>query len=281
MTRFVDAHVHPPVPEFLDGPLAPFRGGVEEFIGAPISPKTPEELAEFYRERDARAVLLGWTSRLGSGYPSLRNRDIKALVDVAPDVFYGFGAVDPSGGAGAVSGVHEAARMGLSGLSFHPAVERIAPLPRENRHLWETTVEHGLIVLIHTGFTRFGAGLPGGGGIALELAHPRNVDRLAATYPAMKIILAHTGSLWLDEAMATAIHKRNVHVCLSGLSPKAMNPDLLELIRGVLSDRVHFGSDYPFGNPDEWLAEWESLGLPDDLNRAVLFDNITALLEDN
>jgi len=279
VTRFIDAHVHPPVPAFLDGPLAQFRAGLEEFLGVTFTPETGEEIASFYRERDARAVLLGWNSQSGSRNASLGNRQIKALVDIAPDVFYGFGAVDPNGGAGAVTGAHEAARMGLSGLSFHPAAERAAPLPRENRHLWETAVEHGLITLVHTGFTRLGAGLPGGAGVALEPAHPINVDRLAATYPAMKIILAHTGSLWLDDAIAVSIHKRNVHLCLSGVSPKSMSPDLLELIRGPLHDRVHFGSDYPFGNPDEWLAQWESLGLPEELNRAVLVDNITALLE--
>ncbi len=279
MTRFIDAHVHPPVQELLEGPLAPFLPGIEQFMGAAIVPKTGEEIAAMYRERDAKAILLGWNSRLGSGYRSFGNRGIKALVDIAPDVFYGFGAVDPTGGAGAVAGVHEAARMGLSGLSFHPAAENTPPLPRGNRHLWETALEHGLIALIHTGFTRLGAGQAGGGGVGFEHARPINVDRLAAAFPDLKIIMAHTGVLWLDEAVAISIHKRNVHLCLSAVSPKAMSPDLLDTIRGPLRERVHFGSDYPFGNPDEWLAEWESLGLPDDLTRAVLVDNITALLE--
>jgi uncharacterized protein len=105
-----------------------------------------------------------------------------------------------------------------------------------------------------------------------------HVDRLAAAYPELKIILAHTGPLWLDEAIAASVHKSNIHLCLSGVTPKAMGPELLDLIRGPLHDRVHFGSDYPFGNPDSWLAEWESLGLPDEVNKAVLVDNISRLL---
>ena len=32
------------------------------------------------------------------------------------------------------------------------------------------------------------------------------------------------------------------------------------------------------GYHDAWLAEWESLGLPDEVNRAVLVDNISRLL---
>ena len=94
----------------------------------------------------------------------------------------------------------------------------------------------------------------------------------------MRAILSHTGSIWLDEAIAIAAHKSNVYLCLSGVSPKSMSPDLLDLIRGPLMHRVHFGSDYPFGSPDSWLAEWDSLGLSEDVSRAVLVDNISRLL---
>jgi predicted TIM-barrel fold metal-dependent hydrolase len=278
VTRFIDAHVHPPVEEFFAGPLAPYIAGLREYLDDPIPVQTAGELADFYRYRNGKAILLGWNSRPGSGFRSLSNRTIRALVDEAPDVFFGFGAVEPTGGAGAVAAVHQAARLGLVGLSFHPAAEQVVPSERESRQLWETAVEHGLICLIHTGFTRLGAGLPGGGGVSLEPARPIRVDRLAAAYPGMKVILSHTGRLWLDEALAVAMHKSNVHLCLSGVSPKSMEPDLLDLIRGPLRERVHFGSDYPFGNPDAWLAEWDSLGLDDELSQAVLVDNISRLL---
>jgi hypothetical protein len=278
VTRFIDAHVHPPVASLLEGPIAAFLDGLEDHVGEPIVVQTPEEIAEFFRSRDAKAVLLGWNSRAKSGLRSLGNRDIAALVAHAPEVFYGFGAVDPTGGAGAVAGIHQAARLGLSGLSFHAASEQVAPSDRDGRQLWETATEHGLICLFHTGFTRLGAGLMGGGGVGLEPARPIHVDRVAAAHPGLKVILAHTGPLWLDEAVAVAVHKTNVHLCLSGVSPKAMSPELLDLIRGPLWRRVHFGSDYPFGSPDSWLAEWDSLGLSDDVNQAVLIDNIAALL---
>ncbi len=278
MTRFIDAHVHPPVASFLEGPMAAFLDGLKAVVGEPIAVLTPDEIAAFYKSRDAKAVLLGWNSHAKSGLRSLGNTDIASLVEHAPDVFYGFGAVDPTGGAGAVAGIHQAARLGLSGLSFHPASERVAPSDRDGRQLWETATEHGLVCLFHTGFTRLGAGMSGGGGIGLEPARPIHVDRVAAAYPGLKVILAHTGPLWLDEAVAIAAHKANVHLCLSGVSPKAMSPELLDQIRGPLLRRVHFGSDFPFGSPDSWLAEWDSLGLSEDVTRAVLVDNIAALL---
>lgn len=278
MTRFIDGHVHPPVREFLEGPVAPYLDGLREYLDSPIEQQSPEQIADFYRSRDAKAVLLGWNSRPASGYRSLGNKEIANLVESAPDVFYGFGAVEPTGGAGAVAGVHQAARMGLAGLSFHPAAERVTPTEKDGRQVWETAAEHNLVCLIHTGFTRLGAALPGGGGVSLEPARPIHVDRIAAAYPELRIILAHTGALWLDEALAVSLHKTNIHLCLAGISPKAMSAELLDLIRGPLRNRIHFGSDYPFGNPDAWLAEWESLGLPEEVSRAVLVDNVSALL---
>lgn len=278
MTRYIDAHVHPPVPQFLEGPIAPYLSDLRSFLSEPIVAQEPGEIAEFFRSRDAKAVLLGWNSVPGSGRRPLGNRAIATLVESAPDVFYGFGAVDPSGGASAVAGVHHAARLGLSGLAFHPAAEQVAPSARDGRQFWETAAEHQLVCLIHTGFTRLGAGAPGGGGVGLEKARPIHVDRVAASFPSLKIILAHTGRLWLDEAIAVSVHKSNVHLCLSGINPKAMDSELLDLIRGPLQSRVHFGSDYPFGSPDSWIAEWESLGLSEEVSRAVLVDNISRLL---
>lgn len=279
MTRFIDAHVHPPVRSFLEGPIARHLDGLRDYLGDPIEAQDPGRIAEFFRSRDAKAVLLGWNGKPRSGLRSLGSRDIAALVEHAPDVFYGFGAVDPTGGAGAVAGIHQAARLGLAGLAFHPASEDVAPSDRDGRQLWETAAEHGLVCLFHTGFSRLGAGTPGGGGVGLEPARPIHVDRVAAAHPGLRVILSHTGPLWLDEAVAVAIHKSNVHLCLSGVSPKTMNPELLDLIRGPLMRRVHFGSDYPFGSPDSWLAEWESLGLSDDVSRAVLVENISGLLK--
>lgn len=278
MTSFIDAHVHPPVAAFLEGTLVPYKADLERYLGDVLEPQTPQQIADFYRSRDAKAVLLGWSGSSGVRTRPFGNKDIAEIVAIAPDVFWGLGSVDPREGASAVAGVHQAARLGLSGLAFHPAAQQLAPSDRDLRPIWETAREHRLTCLIHTGISRLGAGTPGGSGIGLGVARPLHVDWVAATYPELKILLAHTGPLWADEAIAIAVHKTNVHLCLAGMSPKVFSPELLDLIRGPLQQRAHFGSDYPFGSPDSWLAEWESLGLSDDVSRAVLVENTLALL---
>jgi predicted TIM-barrel fold metal-dependent hydrolase len=278
VTSFIDAHVHPPVAEFVHGTLSPYLADLERHLGEKIEPQTPEQIADFFRSRDAKAVLLGWSGSNGIKTRPLGNADVAAIVASAPDVFWGFGSVDPREGALAVAGIHQAARLGLAGLAFHPAAQQLAPSHHDLRPIWETAYEHGLPCLIHTGVTRLGGGTPGGSGIGLDVASPMHVDSVAAAYPELKILLAHTGPLWAEEAVAIAVHKTNVHLCLAGMSPKVFSPELLDLIRGPLQHRAHFGSDYPFGSPDSWLAEWESLGMADEVSRAVLVDNTLALL---
>ena len=85
MTRFIDAHVHPPVASFLEGPIAAFLDDLQAHVDEEIVAQTADELTAFYRSRDAKAVLLGWNSRTKSGLRSLGNKEISALVEHAPE----------------------------------------------------------------------------------------------------------------------------------------------------------------------------------------------------
>lgn len=279
MTNFIDFHLHPPVEALLHGPLAPFLDGLRAVVPRPVEVEAIEDIAQWYRDHDAKAVLLGWHGGAGSPTSPLDGGKIAKLVAVAPDVFKGFGAADPSLGAAAVGAIHEIARMGLDGLSFHPAAQRIEASHRSMESLWETAAEHDLVCVVHSGGTRLGAGRLGGAGIMLAPARPVHVDTVAAEFPDLRIVLAHTGQLWLDEALAVVRHKANVWLDISGQDPASMSPELIDAIGGELSERVLFGSDYPFAStPLEWIAAWNDLGMPENVTRQVLHDNAAAVL---
>ncbi|HEX2369046.1 MAG TPA: amidohydrolase family protein [Acidimicrobiia bacterium] len=278
MTRFIDVHVHPPVSAFLDGPFAPFRQQLETHFGRPLPTMTGDELATYYRERDGRAVLLGWDAQTATRRPPFSNVDVAALVGANPDVFLGFGSVDPFKGSAALATVHEAARLGLLGLKLHPPAQGFIPSERRFFPVWEAAQGHGLILLFHTGTTGLGAGVPGGSGIRLGHANPMYLDDVAAEFPRLTIIMAHPSWPWQDEALAVARHKTNVFLELSGWSPRLFAPELVAAVRGPLADRTLFGSDYPFITPDKWLSDWESLDMPESVTRAVLHDNAARLL---
>ena len=258
--------------------MAPFLPGLKEHRGfAPD--REPGDLVDYYRSREARAVVLGWDSGPATHMRPFSSSDVASLVALAPDVFWGLGAVDPSKGAAAVAQVHEAARLGLVGISLHPSAQGRSPADRISYPVWEAAAGHDLICMFHTGSTLFGAGTPGGRGVRLEPAWPLHVDTVAARLPDLRIVLAHGGTLWLGEALAVAAHKANVYLCLGGQSPATLGEEAVMAINGPLADRVIFGSGFPFAEPNVWIEKWENLGLPELITRKVLHDNARALFD--
>ncbi len=276
--RFVDMHCHPPVPEYLDGPFAPFLPELEKRFGRPVPRMSPDELADYYRSLGGRAVLLGWDARSATGLPPFSSRAVADLVATAPDVFIGFGAVDPHHPE-ATAGVDEVHALGLSGIKFHPSAQRFDPSDPRHRPVFERAAEHGLVCLFHTGYTALGAGLPGGGGVETRFANPMMLDALAAHVPHLQIVAAHPSWPWQDEAIAAARHKPTIWLELSGWSPKFFPQTLLDAVTTQLADRTLFGSDFPFITPEFWLREWERLDVDPAVSTRVLHDNAALLLD--
>ncbi|MEA3511468.1 MAG: amidohydrolase family protein [Actinomycetota bacterium] len=277
MTDFIDFHVHPPVAELLGGPISPYLEPLEGRIEANLETLTVDEVAAIYRDRDGKAVLLGWDAETVTKQRPFSSADVAAMVATHPDVFYGFGSIDPVRGAGAVAGVHSAARLGLIGLAFHPVGQGFDPSSRLAFDVYEAAAEHGLLCLFHTGYSRLGSGMPGGTGLKLSHGAPVAVDPIAATFPNLQIIIAHLGRLWRDEAVAVAAHKSNVWLNLVGATPKGCIDDL-DALAGLDIDRCLFGSDWCFASLDDALAVWHPGSVDETVRRRVLHDNAMRLL---
>ena len=274
MTDFIDFHVHPPVEALLAGPIAPYVGELNERTGIEPEILTTDEVASFYRERNGKAVLLGWDTETITRRRPFSSEDVAAMVAEHPDVFYGFGSIDPARGARAVASVHSAARLGLSGLAFHPVGQGFDPASRSAFAIYETASDHGLVCLFHTGSSRLGAGMPGGSGLLLSHGDPRAVDEVAAAFPELQIVIAHLGRLWRDEAVAVAAHKSNVWLNLVGVDAAAFTADAAELD----DERCLFGSDWCFASLDEALAGWGPGSIDEATRQRVLFGNAARLL---
>ena len=78
--------------------------------------------------------------------------------------------------------------------------------------------------------------------------------------------------------MAIAEHKPNIYLELSGWSPKYLDDALIRAMRGTLSDRVLFGTDYPFLTVEKWRSDWETLEIEAALTKRILRDNAAKLL---
>jgi predicted TIM-barrel fold metal-dependent hydrolase len=167
---------------------------------------------------------------------------------------------------------------GVRGSKFHPSVQAFDPSDPQYAPLWAAITELGVPVIVHTGQTGVGAGLPGGYGIKLRYSNPMLLDDVAADHPGLTIVLAHPSVPWQDEALSMAAHKSNVYIDLSGWAPKYFSPALVRQAGTLLQDKMLFGSDYPAISPDRWLADFAALDIKDAARPKILKDNAARVL---
>jgi len=273
VTRFVDVHVHPPT-----GLLA--ADGYHSYLSPgdiPTGPANFEELADYYREHEGIALVHAFDAGSVIGAPALTNRQLAESIAPYSDVLVGLACVDPHRGEAAMVAVHAALRMGLQGLFLHPAAQQFDPTGRRIAPLWDMVDEVGFPVVVHCGTTIMGAGRPGGGGVTLGVADPMLMDKVAASYPGLEIVLAGVTPPWEDAAVAVAAHKGNVHLALSGRSPERMGLAMRDAVTGPLSSKAMCGTGFPFLTPGDWLDGWRSLDPSAEADEAVRVGNATAL----
>ena len=193
IVRAIDFHVHLPTPDWIDVSMAGYIEAAEAYFRSKVVRRSIDELAEEYRKIDVRAVLLGWDAETATGRPRVPNAVVAAAVAAHPDVFTGFGSVDPLKGEAAVRELDEIAGLGLLGVKLHPSLQAFSPDDTRHWPIFERCQELGLICLFHTGTSGIGGGQPGGQGIGLDHARPIRLDAPAAAFPQLQIIAAHFG----------------------------------------------------------------------------------------
>ena len=274
----IDVHTH-----VLASVTGKERSGAEAGALANVFGSVPEltvpELAEYYRERDMAAVVFTVDSITRTGAaPGVSNEEIAEQAAAYPDTLLPFASVDPGRGA---AGVRTARRLvaeyGVRGFKFHPSDQEFYPNDPAVYPLYEVIAEAGLPALFHSGQTGVGAGQRGGGGIRLKYSNPMHLDDVAVDFPDLPIIIAHPSVPWQDEALAVAGHKPQVHIDLSGWSPKYFPPQLVAQANSLLKNKVLFGSDFPAISPDRWLRDFAALDLKDEVRPLILKENAIRL----
>lgn len=277
MPRAIDFHVHASTAEWLHGSIRPMLAGTEKFFRTEVRVRTAEEMAEEYRNWDLLGVLLAWDAETATGLPPLTNDRVAEICDAFPEQFVGFASVDPHK-PDAVDELRRAiTELGLKGLKIHPQVQAFYPHEARFEPLWDLCEELALPVIVHVGMTGLGACEPGGSGVAFDYGRPMPMDMVAARHPGLTVVMAHFGYPWHLEVLASALHKTNVWVDLSGWRPRYVPAEVKRDAATRLSDRFVWGSDYPMFDPGRILDEADDYGLG-DAQEAVMLHNAARLL---
>jgi len=258
--------------ELMDASATYFRSSTHR---AP----TLHHVADYYRQQRMVAVVFTVDAATATGHPALSSADLADEAAAYPDVLIPFGSVDPRTGGAAV----ELARRlvvdhGVRGFKFHPSLQAFIPNDEQHYPLYALLEELQVPAIFHTGQTGIGAGLPGGRGIKLRYSNQMLIDDVAADFPHLTIIMAHPSVPWQEEAISIATHKANVHIDLSGWSPKYFPPVLVRAMNTTLSHKVLFGSDFPLLTPERWLTDFAALEIKAGVRPLVLKDNAIRLL---
>jgi predicted TIM-barrel fold metal-dependent hydrolase len=177
-----------------------------------------------------------------------------------------FVGLDPRRGkAGLVELKRAVVEQGCRGWKMYPP-NGFYPDNKEFYPYYELCVELGVPITIHQGFTsRFKH---------VKYARPVYVDKVAADFPELKIIMAHVGAPWVDETLMIAAKNPNVSVDVSGWQLFASRVPMkvfqmiadAKLLR-VFPNRMLWGSDFPLFEHAMPLEKWTkffcNLRLPD------------------
>ncbi|WP_116652217.1 amidohydrolase family protein [Pelagibacterium sediminicola] len=278
----IDFHTHAEEPcgTHADDGYDEFQEAMAGYFRSPFKhPPTIPETAAYYRERRIAAVIFPVDAERETGFRRYANEEMAELAAEHADILIPFASIDPAKGR---LGAREARRLvedfGIRGFKFHPTYQGFYPNDRSAYVLYEAIEEAGVPALFHTGQTGVGAGMRGGNGMRLKYSNPIYLDDVAADFPDMKIILAHPSFPWQEEALAVATHKPNIHIDLSGWSPKYFPEILVRYANTLLRDRVLFGSDWPAIMPDRWLRDFEALDIKPEVRPLILKQNAMRLL---
>ncbi|MDP2619289.1 MAG: amidohydrolase family protein [Hyphomicrobiales bacterium] len=270
----IDAHVH-----LSDERSIKARGvraqQMAKYFRRESSVVSVDEMADQYRERKMMAVLVNTRDDSITGLSPVPNDHIADAVKKHPDVFLGFGAIDPWQGKLAQDEIKRCKEeLGLHGIGeLNPARQQFFPNEQRFYPLWDEAQRQKLPVMFHSGMAGAGAGTPGGMGFKLKYTQPIHLDDVAADFPELKIICAHPSWPWTSESLAIARHKSNFFIDLSGWAPKYFPQELVQNVNTLLQDKALFGSDWPVLSVDRWMKEFSELEIKPEVRQKVLLDN--------
>ena len=182
-----------------------------------------------------------------------------------------FGSVLPSS-VYALEYVWKISDEELRGIKFHPALQRIYPDDEKYFPIYDLARALNLIVVFHVGFD---PSFPG------ELnASPESMVKIARNFPGLRIVAAHLGGLKMAEDVLEAVAgQADIYMDTAYCAEPWLDKGLLkEIIRTHGSERILFGSDYPWHLPSQEISLIRSLDISEEEKEMILGENARRLL---
>lgn len=163
---------------------------------------------------------------------------------------------------------------GMRGLKIHPVAQNFSPDDERMMPVYEWLVKHDLPITAHSGMNI---------DCKSTFGEPERWISVLEEFPDLKLILAHLGNGFWDQTVEMADKFKGVMfdtaIAISYIdSPTTLDDEeAIDLIRTIGSDRILFGSDYPWINPAKDIQRIKGLNISEDDKNLILGKNAAKL----
>lgn len=161
--------------------------------------------------------------------------------------------------------------LGLCGVKFHSEYQHFRPDDSKMFPVYEKMSELGLTAVFHGGFDPLSG--------AEILAQPKSFANIAEKFPELTIVAAHLGGMLLFDNVEEYIAGKYGNIYLdTGMIAGYIAPEqLYRIIQNHGTDRIVFGSDAPWDNPQNEIDLIDSLPLEPEEKERIFYKNAERL----
>ena len=193
----------------------------------------------------------------------------------------GFASVNPSDADAGEEFERAVTKLGLKGLKLSPTYMAADPRSKAWFELYEIAIAHDVPVMFHCGGAYTGS---------LEFADPCLLDKVAMTYPDLKIIVAHFGQPYMEQTAILMRKNENVYADISARThrPWQLYNGLMIALEYKVADRLLFGTDFPvrehktavdeIRNINDWGQGINMPQVPEEFIEALLYERPLSML---
>ena len=158
--------------------------------------------------------------------------------------------------------------MGLHGIKMHCDFQGFNADSEKAMKIYEYA-EGKLPVLFHVGDK------------VSDKAHPKRIANIIQSFPSLTVIAAHLGGYMRWDDADKYLLGKNLYLDLSSSIQYIPKERSVYMIRKHGADKCLFGSDYPMHDIKKCIELFLSLGLTEEENRMILWDNAAKLFGEN
>jgi hypothetical protein len=274
----IDFRLRPPLAGFLNMALyteTDRRDGITRIHGFEPAPSVREKsMPLLLEEMDQAGVTMGVIIGRNSGrYGALSNDDVAKMVAEYPGRFVGTASIDPISRKVASEQITKAIKAGFRAINIEPGSYTL-PLMVDDRRLYPIYAQcedADIPVIIMAG---------GSAGPDLSYTEPAHLDRVAADFPNLKIVVSHGGWPWVHQILHIAFRRPNIYLSPDQYLAKLPgSDDYIRAADGFLSDRFLYASSYPFTPVTGYAAWFRTLPIKPEAMEKILYKNAAKLLK--